>query len=271
MNRLVNATLSKRFGAFLLDIFTIILLFSLLYSGFAQIFIRTKAFKEATEKMNEILVDSNLYVYDEEDHNLVHVVKEEDYDVAIEKYYVDYLNDKEAYDLLMEESNLFNNVDGDYIKKESVMDNEVLNFYKEVIGNAIINIKQNDEYKFCYAVNMNYVFYNLFLSFILSFMLFIGLIPCIMKRRTTIGQRVMNLAVVNMENDKFITKTQSLFKCFIILIVEVGLSFVAFGVPFIVSLLFIIFRKDNCSYHDLLSYSKVIDYHYIELDDEKKK
>ena len=140
-----------------------------------------------------------------------------------------------------------------------------------LIGNAIINIKQNDEYKFCYAVNMNYVFYNLFLSFILSFMLFIGLIPCIMKRRTTIGQRVMNLAVVNMGNDKFINKTQSLFKCFIILIVEVGLSFVAFGVPFIVSLLFIIFRKDNCSYHDLLSYSKVIDYHYIELDDEKKK
>jgi hypothetical protein len=182
-----------------------------------------------------------------------------------------YSVDKEAYDLLMEESNLFNNVDGDYIKKESVMDTEVLDFYKEVIGNAIINIKQNDEYKFCYAVNMNYVFYNLFLSFILSFMLFIGLIPCIMKRRTTIGQRVMNLAVVNMENDKFITKTQSLFKCFIILIVEVGLSFVAFGVPFIVSLLFIIFRKDNCSYHDLLSYSKVIDYHYIELDDEKKK
>ena len=39
----------------------------------------------------------------------------------------------------------------------------------------------------------------------------------------------------------------------------------------VVSLLFIIFRKDNCSYHDLLSYSKVIDYHYIELDDEKKK
>lgn len=271
MNRLVNATLSKRFGAFLLDVFTIILVASLFYSGFAQIFIRTKAFSEATKIMNEILVESNLYVYNENDANLVNIVKEEDYDIAIEKYYLNYLNDKDSYMKIMNESNLFDYVDNDYVKKNNVTDEEILNFYREVIGYAIIEIKQNDEYQFCYRVNMNYVFYNLFLSFILSYMLFIALIPSIMKRRTTIGQRLMNLALVSIDNDKFISRTQILFRCFVILLVEVGLSLVAFGLPLIVSSIFIIFRKDHSSYHDLLSYSRVIDYHYIELDDEKKK
>ena len=69
MNRLVNANISKRLGAFLLDAFMVIILGTLLYSGFAQIFIRTPAFSEATKIMNEILVETHLYEYDEEDRS----------------------------------------------------------------------------------------------------------------------------------------------------------------------------------------------------------
>ena len=55
MNRLVSANVSKRLGAFLLDAFMVIILGTLLYSGFAQIFIKTPAFSEATKIMNESL------------------------------------------------------------------------------------------------------------------------------------------------------------------------------------------------------------------------
>ena len=65
MNRLVSANVSKRLGAFLLDAFMVIILGTLLYSGFAQIFIKTPTFSEATKIMNEILVETHLYKYDE--------------------------------------------------------------------------------------------------------------------------------------------------------------------------------------------------------------
>ena len=133
MNRLVNANISKRLGAFLLDAFMVIILGTLLYSGFAQIFIRTPAFSEATKIMNEILVETHLYEYDEEDPNVVVIVEEKEYDASIEKYYLDYLKDEEAYHSKMKESDLFNFVDGDYVKKDSVKDEEVNTIEKQRI------------------------------------------------------------------------------------------------------------------------------------------
>ena len=99
----------------------------------------------------------------------------------------------------------------------------------------------------------------------------IMLIPCLFKRRVTIGQKVMNMALVKGDSEEFVSRTQVIFRAFIILLIEGIVSFIALGLPIIVSVIFIVFRKDHCSYHDLLSYSRVIDYHYIELDDEKKK
>ena len=271
MNRLVNANISKRLGAFLLDAFMVIILGTLLYSGFAQIFIRTPAFSEATKIMNEILVETHLYEYDEEDPNVVVIVEEKEYDASIEKYYLDYLKDEEAYHSKMKESDLFNFVDGDYVKKDSVKDEEVKTFYEEVLTDAIVKVKNSEEYLFCYQVSMNYVFYNFFLSFLLSYMCFIVLIPCVLKRRVTIGQRIMNMALVKGDSDEFVSKTQVIFRGFIILLIEGVVSFIALGLPIIISALFIVFRKDNSSYHDLLSYSRLIDYHYIELDDGIKR
>ena len=176
MKRLVSANISKRFGAFVLDAFMMIILGTLLYSGFAQIFIKTPAFSEATKIMNEILVETHLYTYDKEDPNVVIIVEEKEYDVSVEKYYLDYLKDEDAYHLKMEESNLFNYVDGDYVKKDSVKEEDVKTFYEEVITDAIIKVKNGEEYLFCYQVSMNYVFYNFFLSFLLSTKILILLI-----------------------------------------------------------------------------------------------
>ena len=81
MNRLVNANISKRLGAFLLDAFMVIILGTLLYSGFAQIFIRTPAFSEATKIMNEILVETHLYEYDEKDYLIEENISDNKYKI----------------------------------------------------------------------------------------------------------------------------------------------------------------------------------------------
>lgn len=270
MKRYVNATLSKRFGAFLLDIFTIVITATILYSLFGQIIVRTKAFSEGTRIMNEILVDSNLYVYDEENKNLVEIVPEDEYAEAIEKYYIEYKEDAESYHNKMNESGLFDYIDGEYVKKENKEDAEVTEFYNNLMTNAIIEVKNSENYLFCYQNNMNFVYYNMFLSIILSYFIYIILIPIVIKRRTTIGQKVMNLSLINSESNNFASKTQVIFRAFIILISEVVLSIFSYGLPIIISIGFIIFRKDKCSYHDLLSNIKMIDYHYVEIDDNRK-
>ena len=81
----------------------------------------------------------------------------------------------------------------------------------------------------------------------------------------------MNMALVKGDSEEFVSRTQVVFRAFIILLIEGVVSFIALGLPILVSIGFIVFRRDHCSYHDLLSYSRLIDYHYIELDDEKKK
>ena len=271
MKRYVGATLSKRLGAFLLDIFTIILTATLLYSLIGQLLVKTDTFKEATKIMNEMKVDSYLFVYNEEDSNITNEIKKEDYPNAIKNFYIDYKNDEDTYHKLMEESNYFNCIDGEYVVKEDVNVADVESFYADLYAKAIVQVTKTEEYMYCYRVNMNFVFYNLFASILLSYLLFILLIPILTKRRTTIGQRVMNLALVNFDTNEFATKTQVAFRAFVILLAEVVISLFSFGAPIIISVGFMIFRSDHASYHDLLSSTKMIDYHYVEIDDTRKK
>ena len=55
------------------------------------------------------------------------------------------------------------------------------------------------------------------------------------------------------------------------MLIEGFLSIVGVGLPIIVSVGFILFNKNKMSYHDILSTTKLIDYHYVELDDKRKE
>ena len=87
--------------------------------------------------MNEILVDSHLYEYDEEDKNITRVVDEKDYEVVLEKYYIEVKQDESYYHQKMMESGLFIYVNDNYEKKDDVSETDVLNFYKEMMGEAL--------------------------------------------------------------------------------------------------------------------------------------
>ena len=54
MKRYVNAALTKRFGAFILDLFTIVFTATIIYSLLGKALVNTRAFKEANTIMNEI-------------------------------------------------------------------------------------------------------------------------------------------------------------------------------------------------------------------------
>lgn len=269
MKRYVNGDPLKRFGAFILDVLMIVFVSTILYSIIGKALVNTRAFSEANQIMNEILVESYLYEYDESDPNITKVVSEEKFEVVIKKYYVEVKQNEELYHEKMNSSNLFNLIDGEYEKREGVSDEDVINFYKEMMGEAIIEVKQNENYQFCYRLSLNFVIYNIIVSFLISYFAFIVFVPFAFKNRTTIGQRVMNLAIVDIESNKFATKTQIFFRSIIILLIEVLLSIFSFGVPILISFGFVLFNKNKCSYHDILSSTKVIDYHYVELDDSK--
>lgn len=271
MKRYVNATLSRRFGAFLLDAFSVVFLATLLYSLFAQVIVRMEAFSEANKIMNEILVESHLYKYSEDEPNEVELVSEKYYAVVIEKYYIEYKNDEETYHSKMMESNLFNNVDGEYVKKAEVSDSAISEFYKNFILEIDKEVKADENYRYCYVIGMNFVFYNIFISCILSYFTLIILVPSIFKRRCTLGQRAMNLALVHSETYELATRTQLIFRAFIILLIEIVISLFSYGIPAIISIGFIILTKDKVSFHDKLSATKLIDYHYVEIDDKRKE
>ena len=269
MKRYVNGDPLKRFGAFILDLLMIVFVSTILYSIIGKALVNTRAFSEANQIMNEILVESYLYEYDENDPNITKVVSEEKYEVVIKKYYVEVKQNEDLYNEKMSSSNLFNLIGDKYEKKDEVSDENVIEFYREMMGEAIIEVKQNENYQFCYRLSLNFVIYNVIVSFLISYFGFIVFVPFSFKNRTTIGQKVMNLAIVDVESNKFATKTQIFFRSIIILLIEVFLSVFSFGIPILISFGFILFNKNKNSYHDILSSTRVIDYHYVELDDTK--
>lgn len=271
MKRYVNAALTKRFGAFMLDLFTIVFTATIVYSLLGKALVNTRAFKEANTIMNEILVESNLYEYDENDKNVTKVVDEKEYEVVIEKYYVEIKKDADTYHDKMQESNLFDYVNDEYVKKENVTDEEVKEFYKEMMGEAIIEVKKDENFMYCYRLTMNFVIYNLIASVLITYLFYICLVPIMMKRRSTVGQHIMNLSLVNVDTNEPASKAQVFFRSIIILLIEGFLSIVGVGLPIIVSVGFILFNKNKMSYHDILSTTKLIDYHYVELDDKRKE
>ena len=184
---------------------------------------------------------------------------------------MDFKKDEEAYNQKMSESNLFNYVDGEYIAKKNVDEKELKEFYQVMIGEAILEIKDIEEYKKSSDIIIGIEFYSIVISILVSYVIFIILIPIFRKNRNTIGQRVLNLALINNHNNEIPTRTQIAFRAIIILTIEILIGINTFGIPIFISIGFIIFRLDHASYHDLLSATRMIDYHYVEIDDTRNK
>lgn len=271
MKRYVDASLSKRLGAFILDICLVILSATCIFLLFMEIFSNSVLMKEANETINNIQISSYLYEYSEENPGFTKVVDEKEYEIAIKNYYYEYKKDPETYNKKMTESKLFNYVDNEYKVKYGVSEEEVKTFYQTMMGEAILEIKDLDEYKKCSEIIINCELYCAVISILVGYFFFIVIVPFIMKKRNTIGQKVLNLALVNSENYEVPTRTQIAFRAFIILIVEMYLASFCYGITILISVGFIIFRKDKCSYHDMLSATRMIDYHYVELDDMVNK
>ena len=267
MKRYVNAARLKRLGAFILDFFLIILGATILFLGFMEVFSNSTLMKEANEKINAIQIESYLYKLDEKT-GFTKIVDEKEYEIAIKNFYCEYKDDSALYHEKMTESELFIYENGTYYKKENIKEEDVKIFYQELMGEAILEIKNNEDYKKCSDIIINCELYCVAVSILVSYIIFIILIPIIRKNKNIIWHVVMNLKLVNIDGYGKPTNTQIIFRAIIILITEVYLATYCYGATIIVSFAMIIFRKDNSSYHDLLSSTIMIDNHYIELDDQ---
>lgn len=269
MKRYVDASIPKRLGAFILDLCLVILSATIILIGCIKFFSNTQLVKEANNKINQIQINSHLYVFDED--NMTMVVEEEKYSIAIKNYYLNFKNDEETYNKKMVESKLFNYIDGEYVAKKNIDEKDVKEFYRIMMGEAILEIKNIEDYKKSSDIIIGIEFYSIVISILISYIIFIILIPIFRKNRNTIGQRALNLTLINSGDNQVPTKTQIAFRAIIILIIEVLIGINTFGIPVIISVGFILFRLDHASYHDLLSSTRMIDYHYVELDDTRKK
>ena len=277
MKRYVDASLPKRLGAFILDLCLIILSGTIFFLICMEIFSNSVLMKEASETINNIQIESHLYKYKEDENKddsndevITMVVEEKEYAIAIKNYYIEYKNDEETYNKKMNESNLFNYTNGEYVKKYGVTDKDITTFYEGLMGEAIVELKENKDYKKCSDIIINCELYCIAISVLLGYIIVEVIVPLIFKNRCTIGQKVMNLALVNSIDYSIPSMTQIIFRAIIIFIIEVYLATYCLGLTTLISVGFIVFRKDHCSYHDLLSATRMIDYHYVELDDTRK-
>ena len=127
MKRYVNATRSKRFGAFILDFFLIILGATVIFLGLMEVFSNSTLMIEANDKINSIQIDSYLYTLDEKT-GFTKIVDEKEYEIAIKNYYCEYKNEDEIYHKKMNQSELFIYENGTYIKKEGVSEDDIKSF-----------------------------------------------------------------------------------------------------------------------------------------------
>ena len=77
------------------------------------------------------------------------------------------------------------------ITKENIKEEDVKIFYQELMGEAILEIKNNEDYKKCSDIIINCELYCVAVSILVSYIIFIILIPIIRKNKNTIGQVVM--------------------------------------------------------------------------------
>ncbi len=152
------------------------------------------------------------------------------------------------------------NSSGDIVKKESVSDEKMNAFYITALNDyAYSYMNLNDEYLASSRTIAYSWFYGLPLILNLDLLIFGLMIPLCLKRgKKTLGKLIFGLAVV----DVHALSPQwwhYLLRFLFLLLIEIDLSIVTFGIPLIVSFTMMVFSKRGQSFHDYVANTYVVD------------
>lgn len=218
---------------------------------------------------NQILLDSGLY---EQDGDEIVLISSE-YDVKLTAYYEDethiyYDKDNKAtsYEDAKIQSGLF---DETTLKvKSNVSDDDLESFYKDELENARVSIANITEYATNYKKISKIETINAYSCIIFTSFMYVFIIPLCNKDKATIGNKILKLKLCSSTGEK-VTWIQLFMRFVAFFAVELITSLTFIGIPFIISIILMIFTKNNKLIHDFLAYTYIQDKTLEGTKDEK--
>lgn len=292
---IVPASLGKRSGAAILDVFIAALVwFGLLAYGVQPIFNTAFDVYLIQDQYQAIQIDSKLYVENAE-YSTVNVLDAEDYPTGVLEYYTVYKFGKystgEEYSipwynehilLIGTETSLFQyqqilGVDDPTLvgiakpvenpetltsaqlsSANAASASAVTSFFAAAYSAAVSDLNLQPAYLTLATQLSNYFVWELAISIALSLLIFFLLIPMLLKDGKTIGKQIFGLSLVNKLGYK-VTKLQILFRFLSFAIIEVFGSFYTMMGTILISYTMMVFGKKSMSIHDFLASTRVID------------
>lgn len=263
-----KATLFKRFMAYVIDLFLLIFLTISIFYPSTFIYKTFSIYKENKEKIDNTYRVSMLYK--EIDNKFIDLItfieekelnNEESYNLIKDSLDYFYINlkafsheetYKNEYLKKLKESNYFELINENYVLKKEYTYKEGYEFLKEIYKDSIKYLSNNKYYIEGSTRLLLIELSTILISYFISYLVLYLLIPLIIKNgNKSIGRLIFHINIVNynglnLSATKFIG--YSLFNFLFIYF----LSIFAFFIPSLVSLLMIIFSKDNRSFSEYI-------------------
>ena len=264
--------LGKLTAAFLADVFILIILTILLILPGIYILNSTSTYKENTSKRNTILVDSKLYVnndnsiisltsYLTSNNNLTYNQKNDIFNENIKYFFTSFINTElenkglEKYYSLLEKgeengNKLFSSC-GERLLTSSDYDKTYYDFYIKLYNTSLNYLQYNTTYKS--TRNLTIIMFTSLIvsSYSLSYLIVFLVIPLIIKRgKKTLGRLLTNISLLGVNGFSCSWK-RYVFR-FLFSYIFMGLGIFLFLVPNLVSLGFTFFTKTRQSLTDYL-------------------
>lgn len=149
-------------------------------------------------------------------------------------------------------------------KDENGKEVDASNFYLNA-QNAVFQylhkylMKNNSEYNTSYTKVLNYTngskYAGIFVSLLIVFLLF----PMIFKNGETLGKKIFSLRLGKISDDVEPIKKWQVLVRFVVIALEVMGSLILYGIPLLVSMLMMMFTKNNFAIHDYAARTLVLD------------
>jgi uncharacterized RDD family membrane protein YckC len=257
---MIKAGLLKRIGAFIIDLFVFIVI-SFLFNGLVtkNIANALPIVSNAQQTYYESAIATGLFEGDSFD-TLDYISS--DYDNKLTAFYESY-NDLDAYNKLKAENYkayfTYDETTSTYVETG---DTSTMNsvYYSIIRYHASSYWMNQDENSHQAAITISVTiiveyFISMFIGGIINYII----IPLILKNGQTLGKKLLQIYVVNLRGDYHVKWVQSLVRGISIVVIEIELGIVSFGVIPLVSLLVSAFNSKGQSLHDLICSTTVVD------------
>lgn len=254
----------KRICSCLIDIIVVLFLIVGLYKIVLDpIIFNFTDFNEVSEKYNQKLAKTHLFVVDGTTYQLI---DKENYAANLEYYYHTYLkeeNDLEPgkkYDADRLASGLFKEEDSSICERNDVLKSSLDAFYEEQYEKAVTYAKEDAELN-GYAKKMNlYNYLEFFISLFLSCFVALFLVPVwILPCGKTIGKLCLGISVLDSRENILCSKKQLALRQASLLVIELGLSIILMFIPLFITIGMVVFSNNKIALHDFFALSYTID------------